>query len=412
MTGVLHMTQQDKEILSEYPIFQNNQIHYIDNAATTQKPQCVIDAVKAYYEAMNANPFRGLYGLSVESTEAYEGAREAVREFIGAADTAEVVFTRNASESLNLVAYSYGMHELKEGDEMIVSIAEHHSNMLPWQMVARERGVKLTYFECGEDGRFSLEKFKALLNRNTRLVAMTQLSNLFGRAYDVKAFAAAAHEVGAVFVCDGAQSVPHMPVDVADLDVDFLAFSGHKMYAPMGIGVLYGKKRLLKKMPPFLYGGEMIDAVTREGAKYAELPHKFEAGTVNVGGAVGLHAAIDYIRRIGWDIIVDRENALTERAYRAMTEIPHVRVIGADASFEHHGILTFAIEGVHPHDVSAIFDEAGIAVRAGHHCAQPLHKHLGLFSTTRASFAFYNTEEDVDAFVDVLAKIRERMGYV
>ncbi len=406
------MTQQDKEILSEYPIFQDHKIHYIDNAATTQKPACVINAVTEYYEKSNANPFRGLYGLSVASTEAFEGAREAVREFIGAADTGEIVFTRNASESLNLVAYSYGMHELKEGDEIIVSIAEHHSNMLPWKMVAKERGVTLTYFECEEDGRFSLEKFKSLLHMNTRLVAMTQLSNMFGRAYDVKAFAAAAHEVGAVFVCDGAQSVPHMPVDVTELDVDFLAFSGHKMYAPMGIGVLYGKKKLLKKMPPFLYGGEMIDAVTREGAKFAQLPHKFEAGTVDVGGAVGLHAAIDYIRRIGWDTIEKRENALTQRAYLAMAKLPHIRVIGADEPLDHHGILTFAIEGVHPHDVSAIFDEADIAVRAGHHCAQPLHKHLGLFSTTRASFAFYNTNEDVDAFIDILSGIRERMGYV
>ena len=406
------MTQQDKELRSEFPIFEKIKTHYIDNAATTQKPREVIEAEARFYEEMNANPFRGLYGLSVAATDAYEGAREAVREFIGAADTSEIIFTRNASESLNLVAYSYGMHLLESGDEIIVSIAEHHSNMLPWQMVAKERGVTLTWFECEPDGSFSLEKFKRLLHTNTRLVAMTQLSNLFGRAYDVKAFAAAAHEVGAVFVCDGAQSVPHMPVNVEALDVDFLAFSGHKMYAPMGIGVLYGKKKLLEKMPPFLYGGEMIDSVRLDGAKFAELPHKFEAGTVNVGGAAGLHAAIDYMKRIGWETVENRENALTERAFLAMKRIPHVRVIGAEEPLEHHGILTFAIEGVHPHDVSAIFDEADIAVRAGHHCAQPLHRHLGLFSTTRASFAFYNTEEDVDAFIEILSCVRERMGYV
>ncbi len=406
------MTGQDREIRSEYPIFEKRKTHYIDNAATTQKPRCVIAAEAKYYEERNSNPFRGLYGLSVAATESYEGAREAVREFIGAEDTSEIIFTRNASEGLNLVAYSFGMHCLQPGDEIIVSIAEHHSNMLPWQMVAKEKGVALTYFECEPDGSFSLEKFKNLLHSHTKLVAMTQLSNLFGRAYDIKAFAAAAHEVGAVFVCDGAQSVPHMRVDVSELDVDFLAFSGHKMYAPMGIGVLYGKQKLLEKMPPFLYGGEMIDSVSRDGAKFAELPHKFEAGTVNVGGAVGLHAAIDYMKRIGWETIERRENELTERAFLAMEKLPHIRVIGSDEPLEHHGILTFTVDGVHPHDVSAIFDEADIAVRAGHHCAQPLHKHLGLFSTTRASFAFYNTTEDVDAFIDILSGIRERMGYV
>lgn len=396
---------------SEFPVFEEHKIHYLDNAATTQKPGCVITAAENYYRKSNANPMRGLYALSVAATDAYEKARSSVREFIGAGSEREIIFTRNATESLNLCAYSY-CQLLSPGDEIIVSIVEHHSNFLPWFAAAKRIGAKIVFFDCEKDGTLSVDTFKSLLNERTKIVAMTQLSNVFGRDYDIKTFAALAHEAGSVFVCDGAQSVPHMPVDVADLDVDFLAFSGHKMYAPMGIGVLYGKEELLDKMPPFLYGGEMIEYVTREGATYAELPHKFEAGTVNVGGAVGLDEAIAFMNRMGWERIIGAEDELTEYAFERIKQIPHVHIIGSDEPGQHHGILTFTIDDVHPHDVAAVFDSQDIAVRAGHHCAQPLHKHLGLFSTTRASLAFYNTKDDIDAFIECLGGIRGRMGYV
>ncbi len=406
------MTEIEKKIREEFPLLQQDPVVYLDNGATTQKPKSVLDAMLRYYETENANPLRGMYDLSVAATEAYENARKKVADFIHAKSEREIVFTRNASEAFNLVAYSYARTTLKPGDEIIVSIAEHHSNFLPWQKAAEATGAKVCYFYCEEDGSFDLEKLKAMLNEHTKLVAMTQVSNLFGRVNDIQTAAALAHEVGAVFVADGAQSVPHMPVNVQELDVDFFAFSGHKMYAPMGIGVLYGKEKLLEAMPPFLYGGEMIETVTIEKTTYAELPHKFEAGTVNAGGAVGLAAAIDFVNRYGFDTIVERENALTEYAFRGLTQIPHVKIIGAKEAENHHGILTFQLEGVHPHDVAAIFSDENIAVRAGHHCAQPLHKHLGVMSTTRCSLAFYNTFEEVDRFLDVLKTMRQRMGYV
>lgn len=405
------MTENYKLIRGEFPLLNNRRVIYLDNSATSQKPNCVIDAVRAYYERNNANPMRGLYELSLDATNAYEKARQAAADFISAPAAGDVIFTRNATESINLVAYSYGMNFIGPGDEIIVDISEHHSNMLPWQQVAARTGASLRYYECEKDGEAVPEKIEAMMNRHTRLIAIAQISNVFGRLNDIKTIARIAHEHGAVVVCDGAQSVPHVPVDVRDLDVDFLAFSGHKMFAPMGIGVLYGKRELLEAMPPFLYGGEMIEYVTTEGATYAEVPHKFEAGTVNDGGAVGLSAAIDFINRWGWDIIEKRERILTAQAMERIREMPHVHMIGAEDPADHHGIITFTIDGVHPHDVAAIFDADGIAVRAGHHCAQPLHKYLGLMSTTRASLAFYNTQEDIEAFTNCLATIRRRMGY-
>ena len=388
-----------------------NKIIYIDNAATSQRPQCVIDAEGDFYKNYNANPLRGLYSLSVDATEVYENAREAVRKFIGAEKSNEIIFTRNTTESLNLVAYSYGLSNVKKGDEIVVSIMEHHSDLLPWQMVAKTCGAELKFIECAKDGSIDLEKVKELITSRTKIVAMTQVSNVLGREYPVKEIAKLAHEKGAVMVVDGAQSTPHMRVDVTDLDADFFAFSGHKLLAPMGIGVLYGKEELLEKMPPFLSGGEMIDSVTRTSAVYAELPHKFEAGTVNAAGAAGLKAAIDYIEKVGFDYISEREIALTSRAIEKMKKIPHVNIIGSENADEHTGIVTFTIDNVHPHDISEILAADGIAVRAGHHCAQPLLTHLGLNSTARASFAFYNTEDEVDKFTDSVATIRERMGY-
>ena len=396
---------------NDFPLLMQNKIIYIDDAATSQRPQCVIDAEGDFYKNYNANPLRGLYSLSVEATEVYENAREAVRKFIGAEKSNEIIFTRNTTESLNLVAYSYGLSNVKKGDEIVVSIMEHHSDLLPWQMVAKTCGAELKFIECAKDGSIDLEKVKELITSRTKIVAMTQVSNVLGREYPVKEIAKLAHEKGAVMVVDGAQSTPHMRVDVTDLDADFFAFSGHKLLAPMGIGVLYGKEELLEKMPPFLSGGEMIDSVTRTSAVYAELPHKFEAGTVNAAGAAGLKAAIDYIEKVGFDYIGEREIALTSRAIEKMKKIPHVNIIGSENADEHTGIVTFTIDNVHPHDISEILAADGIAVRAGHHCAQPLLTHLGLNSTARASFAFYNTEDEVDKFTDSVATIRERMGY-
>lgn len=384
---------------------------YIDNAATSQRPQCVIDAERDFYLKHNANPLRGNYPLSVEATELYENARKGVRDFIGAKSAREIIFTRNTTESMNLVAYSYGLNNVNAGDEILVSIMEHHSNLLPWQMVARQTGAVLRFIECRTDGSVDLDQVKEQITEKTKIVAITQISNVLGRVNPVKEIAAMAHEKNAIIVVDGAQSTPHMPVNVQDLDADFFAFSGHKIFGPMGIGVLYGKKKLLKKMPPFLSGGEMIESVTRESAKYAELPHKFEAGTVNAAGAIALHAAIKYAQSVGFDTMQERELAVTKRAFDGLKELPHVHVLGSDRAEEHTGILTFTIDDVHPHDVSEILIADGICVRAGHHCAQPLLNYLGISSATRASFMFYNTEEEADKFVAGIASIRERMGY-
>ncbi len=407
------------KILSEYnykqdiPVFDvYKDLVYLDNAATTQKPRKVLEAAEKYYREENANPLRGLYELSVKATDAYENAREAVRGFIGAASTKEIVFTRNATESLNLIAYSWGRTNIRKGDEILVAVSEHHSDLLPWQRLAADTGAVLKFLECTKQGEYSADDLKAALTADTKLFAIAQVSNVFGRINPIKTFAEICHNNGTLIVCDGAQSVPHMAVDVRDLDVDFLAFSGHKMFAPMGIGVLYAREELLQNMPPFLYGGEMIEYVTRESATFAELPHKFEAGTVNVGGAVGLHAAIDYINSIGMENIVRRENELTALAFNEMKRIGNINIIGSDKAEEHHGIISFTIDGVHPHDIAAIFDSENVAIRAGHHCAQPLHQHLGVQSSVRMSLAFYNDEHDIARFIETLGSVRRRMGYV
>ena len=372
-------------IRCDFPLLIQTNEAYLDNAATSQKPYWVIKAVEDFYKHSNANPLRGLYELSVNATDRYENAREAVRKFIHAKESAEIVFTRNATESLNLIAYSYGLSNLREGDEIVVSITEHHSNILPWQMVARSTGAKLVYLECEQDGRITDEAIDKTITEKTRLVAVGEVSNVTGRRNPVEKIIEKAHSIGAVTVVDGAQSTPHMAVDVQAMNTDFFVFSGHKLLGPMGIGVLYGKRELLEAMPPFLTGGEMIQTVSREGAVWAELPHKFEAGTVNAADAVGLHAAIDYITGLGFDAITEREDALTAYAMEGMKKIPHLHLIGSDDPAEHNGILNFVIDGVHPHDISAILDADGIDVRAGHHCAQPLLNHLGFRSTTRAS---------------------------
>lgn len=395
----------------DFPLLMAQDIAYLDNAATAQRPQCVLDAVNRFYCEQNANPLRGLYPLSVAATDAYENARAAVRRFLNAGSTSEIVFTRNTTEGLNLVAYSYGLSHIRAGDEVVVSILEHHSDLLPWQMVCRQTGAALKFLECEPDGSLDLNRAETVITDKTKLVAVTHVSNVIGRVNPIRQLADIAHRHGAVIVVDGAQSTPHIPVDVQALDADFLAFSGHKVYGPMGIGVLYGKRALLEEMPPFLTGGEMIESVTREGAVFAELPHKFEAGTVNAAGAAGLRAAIEYVESVGFDAMHRQELALTQRTLAGMADMPHIHVIGSDRAEEHNGIVTFTVEGVHPHDVSEILACDGVDVRAGHHCAQPLLQHLGYSATVRASFAFYNTENEVDRLLQSLSTIRERMGY-
>lgn len=400
-----------QKIRKDFPMLQNQNLIYLDSSATSQKPYSVIRAVTDFYENCNANPLRGLYETAQNATEKYEAAREKVRQFIHAKSTEEIIFTRNATESLNLVAYSYGLMAFQPGDEILVSIMEHHSDMLPWQQAAKRTGAVVKYLECDRQGRITEEDLRNAITDKTKLVAVTQVSNVLGVRNDIRAFAKICHEKGIVIVADGAQSVPHMPVDVQELDVDFLAFSGHKMLGTMGIGVLYGKREYLEKMPPFLTGGEMIESVSRDGAVFAQPPHKFEAGTVNAGGAAGLATAIDYIENIDFEQIQKREDALTALAMEKIREIPFVHIMGQENPEQHHGIITFTVDGVHPHDIAAILDADHIAVRAGHHCAQPLLRHLGVMASTRASLMFYNTEEEIVKFTESLKEIRRKMGY-
>ncbi len=400
-----------REYKKDFPLLVQNDVAYLDNAATAQRPEAVLRAEREFYERANANPLRGLYQLAMTATEEYEKARETVRAFLKAASCEEIIFTRNATESINLVAYSYGLTKLRTGDELLVEIDSHHSNLLPWQMVAKQTGARLVYLECEQDGSIPPEKWRAAVTPRTKLAAFTHISNVTGQRHPVEEMIRLVHAQGGVALVDAAQSAPHIPLDVRAMDADFLAFSGHKLMSAMGIGVLYGKKELLEEMPPFLTGGEMIDSVTREGAVWAPLPHKFEAGTVNAGGAVSLAAAIDYINGIGMDEIERQEAQLTGYAFERMKEIPGIRIQGSAQSREHCGILSFTLDGVHPHDIASILDADHVAVRAGHHCAQPLLKHLGVMATARASLAFYNTQEDIDRFLVSLSGIRRKMGY-
>ena len=399
-----------QKIRQDFPLLRDYGEAYLDNAATAQRPQCVLDAICDFYCNSNANPMRGFYPLSLAATEGFENSRARVARFIGSENPSEVIFTRNASESLNLVAYTYGLATLKAGDEVAVSILEHHSNLLPWQMVCKKTGATLRYLDCEPDGSFSEQTLDEGINGKTKLVAVTHVSNVLGCVSPVAEIVERAHQVGALVVLDGAQSVPHMPVNVTKLGVDFLAFSGHKLLGPMGIGVLWGKMELLEQMPPFLTGGEMIESVTRNGAVYAEVPHKFEAGTVNAAGAVGLAAAIDYLEKIGFTDMMAQEELLVARAMEGIAKIPGIQVLGSKDPRNHTGIVNFLVDGVHPHDVAGILESDGVNVRSGHHCAQPLLQHLGCRASTRASFLFYNTTDEVDRLVESLSTLRGRMG--
>lgn len=410
------MERKVNEYLRDFPILQTKMngrpIVYLDNGATTQKPETVIRAVADYCTYCNANPHRGAYELSVKATDIYERARARTQQFIGAARPEEVVFTKNATEALNLVAYSYGLANVREGDEIVITISEHHSNIVPWQFVAKSRGAVLKYIYLGEDGNLSEADIAQQITERTKIVAVTQVSNVLGLINDVRAVADRAHAVGAVVVVDGSQSVPHIKVDVQAMDADFFAFSGHKMLSPMGIGVLYGKYNILDAMPPFLFGGDMIDYVGEQETTFAELPAKFEAGTQNVSGASGLIAAIDYLDKIGFDRIEAIERDLLSYALPQLRELPFVELYGCDSTRGNKtGIITFNVKDVHPHDVSTILDSYGVAIRAGHHCAQPLMRYLGQNATCRASFYLYNTHEDIDQFIVALKKVRGVLGY-
>ena len=401
----------NKNFLYDFPILNRkmngHRMVYLDNSATTQKPENVVRAICGYYGGCNANPHRGVYELSVKATQIYEDTRVKVQKFINAKSPAEIIFTKNATEALNLVAYSYGLENIHAGDEILITITEHHSNLVVWQMVAKAKGAKLNYIYLDSDGNLSEKDISEKLTKRTKILAVTQISNVLGLKNDIKKLAVQAHEVGAIIVADGAQSVPHIPVDVQDLDVDFLAFSAHKMLGPMGIGILYGREKILDAMQPFLSGGDMIEYVEEQDTTFAELPNKFEAGTQNVGGAAGFSAAIDYINEIGFAEIERIEKILTEYAVSELKKIPYIELYGCNSTRDNKiGIVTFNIKDVHPHDVATILDAEGVAIRAGHHCAQPLMKYLGQNSTCRASFYFYNTLEDVDRFIDAIKKVR------
>lgn len=410
------MERRNNEYLQDFPILQTKMngrpIVYLDNGATTQKPEAVIKAVADYCTYCNANPHRGAYELSVKATDIYETARVRTQQFIGAARPEEIVFTKNATEALNLVAYSYGRANIREGDEIVITISEHHSNIVPWQFVAKARGAMLKYIYLAEDGNLSAEDIAAQITEKTKIVAVTHVSNVLGLVNDVRTIADRAHAVGAVIVVDGSQSVPHIAVDVQAMDADFFAFSGHKMLSPMGIGVLYGKYDILDAMPPFLFGGDMIDYVGEQETTFAELPAKFEAGTQNVSGASGLIAAIDYLEKVGFDRIETIERDLISYALPKLRELPFVELYGCDSTRDNKtGIITFNVKEVHPHDVASILDSYGVAIRAGHHCAQPLMRYLGQNATCRASFYLYNTHEDIDQFIEALKKVRGVLGY-
>jgi cysteine desulfurase/selenocysteine lyase len=388
----------------DFPIFENRDISYLDSGATSQKPQYVINAVEEFYKKFNANPHRGAYSLSLEATEQYENTREKIAKFINARNKEEIIFSKNASESLNLIAYSYGLSNFKQNDEVVLSIMEHHSNLVPWQFVTKQTNSILKYMYINNEFELSKEEIESKITDKTKVVGITHISNVLGTINNVKEIIKYAHKKGAIVIVDASQSIPHTKVDVQDLDADFLVFSGHKMFAPLGIGVLYGKKELLNKMPPFLMGGDMIEYVYEQNTTYAPLPNKFEAGTQNVEGVVGLGAAIDYIKSIGYETINKVEQEVTEYAVNELSKLNFIEMYVTPNKQNHSSVVSFNVRGVHPHDVASILDVNGVCIRSGNHCAQPLLRYMGMDSTCRASFSIYNTKEDVDKLVDALNK--------
>ncbi|WP_409251876.1 cysteine desulfurase [Bacillus sp. SCS-153A] len=400
-----------KEIRKYFPILDQevngHPLVYLDSAATSQKPVQVIEALDKYYREYNSNVHRGVHTLGTQATDGYEGAREKVRKFINAASTEEIIFTRGTTTAINTVAASYGRANVGEGDEIVISHMEHHSNIIPWQQLAKETGATLKYVPLQEDGTISIEDVKETVTSNTKIVSIMKVSNVLGTMNPIKEITKVAHDNGAIMMVDGAQAAPHMKVDVQDLDCDFFAFSGHKMAGPTGIGVLYGKKHLLENMEPVEFGGEMIDFVGMYESTWKELPWKFEGGTPIIAGAIGLGAAIDFLEEIGLDHIEKHEHHLAAYAMEKMSEVEGMTIYGTKDPAKRAGLVTFNIDDVHPHDVATVLDAEGIAVRAGHHCAQPLMKWLKVSATARASFYIYNTEEDIDKLVSGLVKTKE-----
>lgn len=393
-----------EKIKEEFTLLQNKKIAYLDSGATTQKPKQVLRAVEEFYQNYNANPHRGSYELSIEATNLYEETRQKVASFINAKDSEEIIFSKNATESLNLLAYSYGMENLQKDDEVVISIMEHHSNLVPWQMVTKKTDSKLSYMYINEQFELTKEEIERKITDKTKIVGITHVSNVLGTINPVKEIIKYAHQKGAIVIVDASQSVPHMKIDVQDLDADFLVFSGHKMLAPLGVGVLYGKKELLNNMSPFLMGGDMIEYVYEQETTFAPLPNKFEAGTQNVGGVVGLGAAIDYINNLGYDTIEKMEQKLTDYALQKLSQYDYMDLYVTPNKDNHSSVISFNMKGIHPHDVASILDSCKVAVRSGNHCAQPLMRYLKIDSTCRASLYFYNTKEDIDQLVQGIEK--------
>ena len=396
-----------QEIKKDFPLLLKRDIAYLDSGATSQRPIQVIKAIEEFYEKENANPHRGSYELSVEATEEYENTRAKIAKFFNAKHTEEVIFSKNATESLNLIAYSYGMDNLKKDDEVVISIMEHHSNLVPWQKITKATGSKLKYMYINKNFEISDEEIENKITDKTKIVGITHVSNVLGTINNVKKIIECAHKKGAIVIVDASQSIPHMKIDVQDLDADFLVFSGHKMLAPLGVGVLYGKNEILDKMTPFLMGGEMIEYVYEQETTFAPLPYKFEAGTQNVEGVVGLGAAIDYIEKIGYNQIQELEDEIVSYAKQELSKLDYLTLYITPNSKNHSSVISFNIKGVHPHDVASILDSEGVCIRSGNHCAQPLMRFLDIDSTCRASFYFYNTKEDVDRLVHALNKTYE-----
>jgi len=397
--------RQDFPILAR-TLGQGKRLIYLDSAATSQKPSQVIDAMNMYYRTVNANVHRGIHTLAEEATEVYESARKKIARFVGVGDERQIIFTRNTSESINIIAKSWGRAHLQAGDLVLLTEMEHHSNIVPWYMLRDEMEVEIQFIRMTADGRLDMDHYDALLTLNPKLVAFTHVSNVLGTVNPAKSIVDKAHRAGATVVIDGAQSVPHLSVGIEKLDADFYAFSAHKMCGPTGIGVLYGKRELLESMPAFLGGGDMIKKVTFDGFKVNELPYKFEAGTPAIAEAIGFGAAVDYLSSIGMEQVFDHERALTAYGYDALSAIKGLKLLGPDAA-NRSGVLSFTIEGIHPHDIAQLLDEDGIAVRAGHHCAMPLHEKLAIPASTRASLYLYNNEEEIDALVKGLKKVIE-----
>ena len=391
-------------IKDDFPILKNRNIAYLDSGATSQKPQAVIDAISEFYKKCNANPHRGAYALSQEATEVYENTRTKIAEFINAKHREEIIFSKNATESLNLIAYSYGLENIEKDDEIVISIMEHHSNLVPWQKVAKTKQAKLNYMYINENFELSDEEIESKITDKTKIVGITHVSNVLGTINNIEKIIKYAHKKGAIVIVDASQSIPHMKIDVQALDADFLVFSGHKMLSPLGIGVLYGKKELLDNMTPFLMGGDMIEYVYEQDTTFASLPNKFEAGTQNVEGVIGLGAAIDYIESLGYDKIEQIEREIVHYAIEELRKLSFLDLYLTKNNENHSAVISFNIKGVHPHDVASILDAEGVCVRSGNHCAQPLMRFLGINSTCRASFYIYNTKEDVDRLVEALNK--------